>query len=204
MLVYSRTTYFCANSAASVWKTSRVLSTGEAHFYTKHDATRSCKLVAFWFYKQIAAANPPADRPFVMFCLLVLLVSDKTDKRHKHVLLIQTKELQGEFSCVGVLKVPGALPVEPGHYMTAIVLAVRMSFIFLVGPREGDQYLPAVSISYLHGLQQWFPAIYPVTEPLGFPKSFPSSCDSPDQGNDRIGFTHYLFPRRSWRVLILL
>ncbi len=126
-----------------------------------------------------------------------MLMSVKAEEGHQH--------MQAKFSCIEVLKVPQALFVEPGQYMTTFVLAVRMSFISLRGPRKSNQYLPAESISCLHGLQHWFPAIYPSTEPWGYSKSFPSSCDSPDKGNDdKIGFSCYLLPTfvqalgRSW------
>lgn len=63
-----------------------------------------------------------------------------------------------KFRKVVLQSVPEALSVKPCDYMTDIVLAVRKSFISLPGRRESDRYLPAVSVSYLHGLQHWFPA----------------------------------------------
>lgn len=71
------------------------------------------------------------------------------EERHQFALEIQKVVLQS---------VPEALSVKPCDYKTDIVLAVRKSFISLLGLRESDRYLPAVSVSCLHGLQHWFPA----------------------------------------------
>ena len=108
-----------------------------------------------------------------------------------------------EFMCIAVLKFPGALPVEPGHYMTSSLSCQNVFhlLIFTKGQRS-------LSPRCFYLISPWLTALVPSHLPHllnleAFP-SFPSSCDSSDQGNDRIGFSHYLFPRSSCKALILL
>lgn len=89
---------------------------------------------------------------------------------------------------------PRGIFVEPCYYMNTIVLTARMPFIFLLWPRESDRYLPAVSHTFMayssSSLSQPF-----IHSPnlKAIQKSSPWLCDPSDKGDDRIGFSCYLF-----------
>lgn len=104
----------------------------------------SFKLILYiWFY-----LFKKYKEQFTFFCmcslyLLALLFSYKTSERINMICRFK------KWNCCTVWKVLEALFVKPCSYMTVIVSSVRMPFIFFLGHRESDQYLPAISHTFM-------------------------------------------------------